>query len=466
MTLQTLNQYGHDFQVKVLSSLLTHKEFLVNIHDIISEEYFENSAHKWAIKEILRYYDKYHTTPSMDTLKVELQKLDNEVLQIACKEQLKIAYVSSDEDLEYVKEEFTNFCKNQQLKRALMTSVDLLKAGDFDGIRSLVDNALKAGNDKNVGHEYVKDIEERYRESSRNVIPTPWDKINNLLQGGLGNGDFGLIFGNPGGGKSWSLVSLGGIAVRMGYNVLHYTLELGEEYVGKRYDAFFTKIDVRNLEANKEKVEEIVPQLPGRLIIKEYPTGRATISTIESHIAKCTGMGIKPDLVIIDYVDLLSSRRTNRERKDEIDDIYQSTKGLAKQLNIPIWSVSQVNRAGAKDDVIEGDKAAGSYDKLMITDFCMSLSRKKEDKVNNTARLHIMKNRYGMDGLTYSAKADTSTGHFEVHGEYNANMDEESTWAPSTKSNSYDTDVDSQHKKLMHSKLNEVKDEVFGFDKV
>jgi len=466
MTLQTLNQYGHDFQVKVLSSLLTHKEFLVNIHDIISEEYFENSAHKWAIKEILRYYDKYHTTPSMDTLKVELQKLDNEVLQIACKEQLKIAYVSSDEDLEYVKEEFTNFCKNQQLKRALMTSVDLLKAGDFDGIRSLVDNALKAGNDKNVGHEYVKDIEERYRESSRNVIPTPWDKINNLLQGGLGNGDFGLIFGNPGGGKSWSLVSLGGFAVRMGYNVLHYTLELGEEYVGKRYDAFFTKIDVRHLEANKEKVEEVVPQLPGRLIIKEYPTGRATISTIESHIAKCTGMGIKPDLVIIDYVDLLSSRRTNRERKDEIDDIYQSTKGLAKQLNIPIWSVSQVNRAGAKDDVIEGDKAAGSYDKLMITDFCMSLSRKKEDKVNNTARLHIMKNRYGMDGLTYSVKADTSTGHFEVHGEYNANMDEESTWAPSTKSNSYDTDVDSQHKKLMHSKLNEVKDEVFGFDKV
>ena len=145
----------------------------------------------------------------------------------------------------------------------------------------------------------------------------------------MGNGDFGLIFGNPGGGKSWSLVSLGGYAVRMGYNVLHYTLELGEEYVGKRYDAFFTKIDVRHLEANKEKVEEIVPQLPGRLIIKEYPTGRATISTIESHITKCTGMGIKPDLVIIDYVDLLSSRRTNRERKDEIDDIYQSTKGLS-----------------------------------------------------------------------------------------------------------------------------------------
>jgi replicative DNA helicase len=455
MTLNSINQYGHDFQIKVLSSLLTHKEFLTNIHDIISEEYFENQAQKWAIKEVLNYYDKYHTTPSLDILKVELQKVDNEVLQISIKEQLKQAFVSSDDDLEYVQEEFTNFCKNQQLKKALMSSVDLLKAGDFDGIRFIVDNALKAGQDKNIGHEYVKDIEERYRENSRETVPTPWDKINNLLQGGLGNGDFGLIFGNPGGGKSWSLVALGGHAVRLGYNVLHYTLELGEEYVGKRYDAFFTKIPVNKIDSQREKVEEIIPQLPGKLIIKEYPTGRASVSTIESHIAKSTSMGVKPDLVIIDYVDLLSSRKTNRERKDEIDDIYTSTKGLARQLDIPIWSVSQVNRAGANDNVIQGDKAAGSYDKIMITDFCMSLSRKKEDKVNNTGRFHLMKNRYGMDGITFGIEADTSTGHFIVKNEY-VEGDEPEAAALQPRSNKFDTDVDNFDKQLLRKKFFEL----------
>ena len=453
MTLQTLNQYGAEFQIKAISSLLTHKEFLTNIHDIISEEYFEKGAHKWVIKEIVKYYDKYHTTPSLEVLKVELQKIDNDVLKISIKEELKQAYVSSDDDLKYVQEEFTNFCRNQQLKKALMSSVDLLKAGDFDGIRVLVDGALKAGQDKNVGHEYNKDIEERYRENSRTVIPTPWERINDLLQGGLGNGDFGLIFGNPGGGKSWSLVALGGYAVRMGYNVLHYTLELGEDYVGRRYDAFFCDIDVSQIILHKEKVEEIVPQLPGKLIIKEYPTGRATVSTIESHITKCASMGVKPDLVIIDYVDLLSSRKRTRERKDEIDDIYTSTKGLAKQLNIPVWSVSQVNRAGAKDDIIEGDKAAGSYDKLMISDFAMSLSRKKEDKVKKTGRLHIMKNRYGMDGLSFSLKADTSRGHFEVFP-YNADLDDdESTFTPNVQTNAYDTDVDAHTKRIMAEKL-------------
>jgi len=248
------------------------------------------------------------------------------------------------------------------------------------------------------------------------------------MQGGLGGGDFGLIFGNPGGGKSWSLIALGGYAVKMGYNVLHYTLELGEAYVGKRYDAYFTNTPVDVINKHRTKVEEAVGDLVGQLIIKEFSPGKATIHTLESHIQKVTDQGFKPDLIIIDYVDLLGTRKKTSDRKGEIDDIYISTKGLARSLNVPVWSVSQVNRAGAKDDVIEGDKAAGSYDKIMITDFCISLSRKRKDKVEGTGRFHIMKNRYGMDGITFNVKADTSTGHFEV-SDYIEN-DEEDTDAP------------------------------------
>lgn len=413
MTLKSIEEYGPGFQIKVLAALLNHKSFLTNIYDIITEDYFTNQAHKWIIKEILKYYEKYHTTPSLEVLKVELKKVQNEVLQISIKEQLREAYKESD-DLAYVEEEFSSFCKNQMLKKALLQSVELLQAGDYDSIKFMVEAALKAGQDKNIGHEYNKDLESRFREEHRTTIPTPWGEFNELLQGGLGNGDFGLIFGNPGGGKSWALIALGANAVSMGYNVIHYTLELGEEYVGRRYDAYFTKIPVNLIIPNKEKVADATKNLLGNLIIREYSPGKASISTIESHIKKCIDLDFKPDLVIIDYVDLLRSKKTNRERKDEIDDIYTSTKGLARELDLPIWSVSQVNRAGAQDDIIEGHKAAGSYDKIMITDFAASLSRKRQDKVNGTGRWHIMKNRYGMDGLTYGAKVDTSTGHFEI----------------------------------------------------
>ena len=452
MTLNNLNAYGVGFQIKVLSSLLTHKEFLLNIQDVLSEEYFDNQAHKWVIKEILKYYQKYHTCPTMDVLKVELKKIDNEVLQVSIKEQLREAYKSSDEDLKYVEEEFSNFCKNQQLKKALLTSVDFLNAGDYDSIRTIVDNALKAGQDKNIGHEYNKDTESRYRENHRVVVPTPWEPFNELLQGGLGDGDFGLIFGSPGGGKSWSLVALGGYAVKLGYNVIHYTLELGADYVGRRYDAFFTNISVSDIMNHKNQVDEIIPTLEGQLIIKEFSPGKASISTVESHIKKCIDLDFTPDLIIIDYVDLLRSKKTNRERKEEIDDIYMSTKGLAKSIQLPVWSVSQVNREGAKNDIIEGVSAAGSYDKMMVTDVAISLSRKRQDKVNGTGRFHIMKNRYGMDGMTYQATINTSTGHFEINGEFNG-IDEEDT-QPSH--NTTFKNIDSVDKSLIRSKFFEL----------
>ena len=450
MTLKSIDEYGSIFQMKVISSLLTHKVFLQNINDVLDEEYFSNPAHKWIINEILDYYEKYHTTISMDILKVEMKKVENDVLKVSIREQLREAYKADIEDLTYVQEEFSAFCKNQQLKKALLNSVDLLKAGDYDSIKFMIEAAMKAGQDKNIGHEYRKDVESRYREDHRVIVPTPWESINQLVQGGLGGGDLGLIFGNPGGGKSWTLVALGGFAVKLGYNVIHYTLELSESYTGRRYDAYFTHVPVDNLEKHKTKVKETIPKLPGELIIKEYPMGKTTMSTIEAHIKKVTDLGIKPDLILIDYIDLLSTKKKTVDRKGEIDDIYTSTKGLARQLNLPIWSVSQVNRAGAKDDIIEGDKAAGSYDKMMITDLSISLSRKKEDKVNGTGRFHIMKNRYGMDGLTYQVNVDTTIGKIEIGNVYD---DEADTVIPSSPNNE---NFDNLDRKMLKSKFFEL----------
>jgi replicative DNA helicase len=417
MTLSELDKYGPGFQVKVISSLLNHKEFLINVHDILDESHFTNQAHKWIVSNILSYYSKYHTSPTPEVLKSEYEKVTNDVLKVSIKEQLREAYKQIDTDSEYIENEFSAFCKNQQLKKALLNSVDLLQAQDYDSIRAIIDSALKAGADKNLGHEYVKDIEERYRNEQRIAVPTPWNEFNELLQGGLGNGDFGLMFGGPGAGKSWALVALAGHAAKMGFNVVYYTLELGEDYVGRRFDAFFTQIPANEITFHKDKVEAVMTKIPGQLIIKGFSPGKASISTVESHVQKCTDLGVRPDLIVIDYVDLLRSKRLSRERKEEIDDIYTSTKGLARELNIPIWSASQVNRQGAQDEVIEGHKAAGSYDKMMITDFAASISRRAKDKQTGIGRFHIMKNRYGMDGLTYGAKINIAIGSFELVNE-------------------------------------------------
>ena len=415
MVLNTLQNYGHGFQIKVLSSLLRNKDFLQNMNDVLNTEMFDSPAHKWIVSETLRYYYKYHTTPSPESLQVEVKKIDNEVLKVSVVEQLKEALKSANEDRDYIEQEFANFCRNQQLKNAILESVKLLEKGEYEDIRHIVNMASKAGQDKTIGLEYEKDMETRYRQEQRSPIPTPWSNLNNLLMGGLGVGDLGLIFGNPGGGKSWMLVNLGAIAVMSGFNVAHYTLELSEDYVGKRYDALFTGIDAQQIHLHRDKVAEAISKLTGKLIIKEFPMGKASPNTIESHIQKCRDLGYPPDLVIIDYVDLLKSKTRSIDPKDAIDDVYTAIKGMARELKVPVWTVSQVNRMGAKDDVIEGDKAAGSYNKMMIADFAMSLSRKRQDKVNGTGRIHIMKNRYGGDGMTYSAKVNTHCGKIEIN---------------------------------------------------
>lgn len=416
MVLSKLEQYGKNFQLKVIASLLIDKKFLKNTIDSLISDYFENESYKWVIDEIIKYYEEFHTTVTPEVLKVAIKKINNDVLQLSVTDSLKEAYHLSDtsEDLDWVKKEFRNFCINQQMKSAILNSVDLLNIGDYDGIKSLISKAMRADTDKNIGLNYKIDVESRYRKDDRNAIPFPWKTFNDITQGGMGGGDLILIFGNPKGGKSWSVIDIGAFAAQLGYNVLHYSLELGEGYTGKRYDSALTGIDVSEIHNHRSHVETIMKNLKGRIIIKEYPPKRASFSTIEAHMHQLENEeNFKPDLIIIDYLDYIKTK-SKKDRKEEIDDVYVYAKGLAKELNIPIISPSQANRTGAGEGILESQHAAGSYDKIMIADILISLARTRKDKKLKTGKWHIMGNRYGPDGLTFSSTIDTSNGKIEI----------------------------------------------------
>ena len=414
-TLSKLNQYGPVFQVKVLGALLTQRQFLINIIDSLDSEYFESSAHKWVVEYIQKYFGQYHTTPTVETLSIEVKKLENEVLRISIVEALKEAYKMADQsDLEWVEAEFSSFCRNQQVKSAILNSVQLLEMNDFDSILQLISKAVKSGEDKTIGLDYNLDIEARYREDDRNTIPFPWPVFNEITQGGYGKGDLVLVFGNPGGGKSWAVAAMGAYAASLGFNVVHYSLELGEGYVGKRYDAIFSGIDVDKLHLHRSQVDEIVGKVKGKVIIKEYPPKRASFDTIEAHLQQLEHQNdFKPDMIIIDYLDYMRTKG-RKDRKDEIDDVYVAAKAFGKERGIPIISPSQANRTAAKSDIIEGDNAAGSYDKIMIGDIILSLARKRKDKIEGTGNWHIMKNRYGADGMTFRSRINTSNGYIDI----------------------------------------------------
>lgn len=416
-TFDRLSEYGLPFQLKVLACILTDKPFLVQIRDMLKIDYFDSDAHKWIITKVISYFDNYHATISLDVLKIELNKEKNEVLKTSVLQHLRQAYEISDrDDLTYVKEEFHKFCTNQNVKAALLESVDLLKQGAYEDIVHKLENSLRNSKKVDIGHQYEKDIESRYREDARGtLIPTPWPDVNKYIKGGMGAGDLVILAGNPGGGKSSVMVQMAVHAIKSGFNVVYYTLELGEGYVGQKFDSTFLTLNSEEILKNRALLEKALKECPGKLVIKEFAPRTATISTIKSHLKHCSLYDFKPDLIIIDYLDYLKGHtRKEAERKGEIDDVYIGAKGLAKELQIPIASPSQVGRKGAKEDVIEGDNIAGSYDKIMIGDIVWSVSRKKEDKVNKTGRVHWIKNRYGPDGMTFGAYIDIERGDIRI----------------------------------------------------
>ena len=408
-----LSDYGWGFQVKVLAAMFTDRLFLQQISDIIRAEYFESDANSWLLDIILTHFREYKTPPSKDVLKVKITEIENDILKATVLEQLKdvFRYMESD-DLTFVKDEILKFCKNQEIKQAIMDSVSLLKHGNFDEIKTKIDSAMKAGADTNIGLEYVTDVAARYNEAARHTITTGWDVIDDLMDGGLAPGELGVVMAPAGIGKSWLLINIGAHAVKAGKTVIHYTLELNENYVGQRYDSVLTGIPAQNLKNYREDIEAKMLTLKGDLIVKYYPTKSVGVMGLKAHIEKTIMLGKKPDLVIVDYGDLLKVN-IKKDKHEALEDLYEELRGMAGEYSIPLWTASQAGRSALEDDIIEADKIASSYGKVMVADFLMSLSRKVEDKMSGTGRGHVIKNRFGPDGITLPSKINTNNGQFQ-----------------------------------------------------
>ena len=412
----SLNDYGPTFQTKILSSLLTDKVFISTIIDIIEVDYFQSDANKWIVKTIEKYFMEYKTPPSLDALKVELKKLKNDVLQVAVVEALKSAWTHREsDDLDYVKDEILDFCKNQKLKKSILESVDLLENKDYDGIKMVVDTAMRAGTTRDLGHDYISGFEERLETSARKTTPTPWPVINDIMDGGLGGGELGVMVAPAGIGKTWFLQTVGADAIKKGMKVVHYTLELNQAYVGLRYDTIISGINTQQLKYYKEDVQSKLFDIQGNLMIKYYPTRTASVQTISSHLKQLELIEFKPDVIVVDYADILKPISNYREKRLNLGETYEHLRGMAGEFDVPVWTASQANRSSLEEEVIGADKVSEDYSKVMTADFVMSISRKVEDKVANLARVHIIKNRFGVDGVTYPTDMNTDIGKIMVN---------------------------------------------------
>ncbi len=405
------SKYGRSFQEKLCMVILDDRPFADQIEEVLDVGFLETNYLKLFLNKIFDYRKKYGVHPSRDIMKTILRsELDNENELTA--KQVREFYVRSQvaplSDVEYIKDTSLDFCKKQNLKSAMVKSIGLLQSSSFDEISQVINDSLKLGMDNEEGYDWKKDFEERFKPRFRNPVSTGWDLIDEVCKGGLGQKELGVVVAPTGAGKSMALVHLGTQAIREGKTVVHYTLELQDTVVASRYDSCLTKIPLKSLTAFKEKIYEEVQGIQGKLIVKEYPTKTASTQTIRNHLEKLRMRDINVDMIIIDYGDLLRPVRYLKEKRTELESIYEELRGMAAEYEAPVWTASQTNRSGLNAEVITMESISEAFNKCFVADFIFTISRTIEDKTTNSGRLFIAKNRNGPDGLVYPLFMDTS----------------------------------------------------------
>lgn len=435
MTKTTVSQhYGKNFEDKIIQAFLGDKTFAEQIIEVLNPELFEKKYVSEISKLLKHYYMKYETVPTSDIVEAliqsELQKPSDIIVKKACMDFLeRIKEHPLNGDSEYVKENSFNYFKTQYIRNVLAEDIlPKINIANFEEILPQIQKAIGMGADKHIGYDYNEDTEERFKEEIENKIPSLWKYLNEMLNGGFGSKRLVTILGASGAGKSHLLVNVGVGALMAGKTVVHYTLELDEIDTARRYDACITDIEINDVPLRKKHVlEKLKNKLPesSRLIIKEYPMRSASIQTIKSHLSRLRIKNIIPDIVIIDYGDLLKSVSVTSEARFSLREVWEQMKALAQEMKIPVVTATQTNRSGYASDVITADQISEDFSKVMTSDIIITAARNLEQKAAGIGKMHIAKNRQGRDGQIFAYSIDTAKCKIDMFDLSETEVDEE-----------------------------------------
>ena len=401
-------EFDKNFQIQILSLMLHDLEFLIFAHDAIDPDYFSDTILAWFFKSLRDHYMDYQ-------IKMQPQSLHNELVMAAKAGKIKktevrhyvAVYTKTLQkvlDKDYVSDQVITFCKHQAIRKAAMSMPSMLNTNAFPEIESLMAEAFRVGSNLgSIGCQFFQDWAYRikYREQQREllIVPTGITDLDILLRGGLRPKQIGIVMSPTSRGKSLFLVHCGKRAVVMGKRVVHYTFELSEQEVSERYDSSFSRIPIDKLveqEINfRLQMAKLSKNFRNRLIIKEYPSGTASVSTLRSHINQCYHIGFEPDLILVDYIDLMRPVQRRKERREELSDITTELRGMAGQLCVPLWSATQSRRAAISMETHTEEEVGEDIGKVNIADVVITLNQTKEELAKEMMRLFLAKNRNG-----------------------------------------------------------------------
>jgi replicative DNA helicase len=416
--------FSENIQRGILYLLKSNKDFYLQIVGLVNSEYFEYPSHSKIFNTVREYYEKYHQLPTDDFILQDLKSKLTARENVSDYED-EITYInnldtSTTNTPDYLMDLVEGFAKKEAMKSAIAESISLIKEDKVEEVEALVKKALLVNRDVDIGQDYFTDLTDRwdriFNKDQENKFKTFLPAINNSLEGGLGAKELAMVVAPPGVGKSLFLVNQGVHSMMEGRNVLYISMEMSEDKIAQRFDSIMTLIpqgklkDVSTQLSVKERLEIFQKEFPGsRLVIKEFPTGQASINTVRSLLIQLKNYeDFEPDVLIVDYLELMRPTREIQQEYQAQQRISEELRGLGMENKFLVWTATQTNRQGRLVKVITDAELGDSYGKIRTCDFALSLNQSEEEFDNGQMRGYVIKSRNGRPRFIVPMEVDYS----------------------------------------------------------
>lgn len=422
-------EFTKQFQDKLLALLFKDPILLGSCIDYVKPTHFDDIERRTLARWLFDYFKKFQDVPTLDALEelCRTSDLKEGVAEDALEYFTgKISLIKNLKDEEFLKTSLLKWVRTQALISALLQSKALIEGGeDPEAIVEVLQKSFNAGIDIDIGRFYFEGLENRIERRARAAtgkstefkVPTLIKALDIRIDGGLRAGEIGVIVAGPKVGKTMGLIHMAKAAIVRGYYVVFYSFEIYPERLEARFDATFSGIKTKELldspEAVRKRVREMRNLAGGDLLIQYQNAGEMTVGMLDAHLKRLrVEKDFQPDLICIDYADLLKPTRHRKDEWVELKDIYTEIRNLARTHDAPLWTASQVNRSGYEDDFLDITKIAGAWSKVGIADLVVTFQRDKEAVGSNILTGYIGANRNDETGHIFRFNTDFSRATF------------------------------------------------------
>ena len=395
----------------ILRNLVYNEEYLRKVLPFIEPDYFNDRNERVVFEHITKYASEYNSLITKEVLQIEIEDR-RDITQ----DEVKNIYGTINElediecDFEWLSDTTEKWCRDRAIYLALMESIKIADGQDDkknrDAIPTILSDALSVSFNRNVGHDYLEDYEERYElyNKKESRIQFDLEYFNKITKGGLPNKTLNIALAGTGVGKSLFMCHHASAVLLEGKNVLYITLEMAEEKIAERIDANLLNVNIQEIvdlpkPIFESKVTNLAKKTQGSLIIKEYPTASAHSGHFKALLNELAlKKAFKPDIIFIDYLNICASSRyragSNVNSYSYIKAIAEELRGLAVEANVPIVSATQTTRSGYGSSDVDLTDTSESFGLPATADLMFALISTEELEGLGQIMVKQLKNRY------------------------------------------------------------------------